>query len=227
MSTIFLPAMLLATVLCSDRASATKIPSNDVLSHDDGRADTRRSSAGTGHAVLFERPEGEFIAKAVRIHGARYGGESDPEYALARVSLCDADLEVLAQSFEPYSSWRVGAFDWIEVPLGPARVPERFYVVVEFFPTRTSGVYLSIDDDAAGHSFSGRPGALSMPLEGGEWMIRVVGSKRDVEVQRAKSETEEWIAHGEGEPVGKQSTAGTGHATLFKTVGRKRLLTGV
>ncbi|MEE8467339.1 MAG: hypothetical protein V3T22_02730 [Planctomycetota bacterium] len=229
MSRILLSVMLLASVLQADRATAAGSPGKIVLAHDDGIADTQRSLANTGHVVLFERPGDEFIATAVRIRGKRYAGDwdFDPEFVLARVSLCDADLQVLAQSFEPYASWRVGAFDWIEVPLGPARVPERFYIVVEFFPTKTGGVYLSIDDDAEGHGFEGRPGELSKPLEGGEWMIRVVGSKRDIDVEQANLETEEWIAHGEDEPAGKQSTAGTGHATLFKTVGRKRLVTGV
>ena len=132
------------------------------LAHDDGKADAKRSTAGTGHAVLFVREDEDFAVTAVRVHGSRYGGQYDPAYALARVSLCDESMEPFAQAFEPYASWKVGAPDWIDVPIGPARVPERFYAVVEFFPTQTKGIYLSVDTDASGSSFAGEPGSSSV-----------------------------------------------------------------
>jgi len=201
------------------------------LKHDDGRGDDRRSSAGTGHVVAFERPEEGFAVTAVRIHGERYGGRYDPRFTVARVSICDSSLKVLAQAFAPYTLWDPGRADWAEVPVGPCRVPERFHVVVEFFPTATCGVYLSIDTRDRGEepacSYSGAPGRIGKPLEDGEWMIRVVGTDRPPPCETADPDSTTVLAGGEGEPIGKRSSAGTGHAVLFEAPAKQRLLCGV
>ncbi len=199
----------------------------DELAHDDGKADAKRSTAGTGHAVLFERPEAGFAVTAVRVHGSRYGGDYDPEYALARVSLCDERMQVFARAFEPYASWRVGAESWVDVAIPPALVPARFYAVVELFPAQTKGIYVSVDEDAHGHSYAGSPGELGALLDRGEWMIRVTGTAKELRIEEADRATCEVLARGSGEAAGRKSTAGIGHAVLFKRPAKLGLATAV
>lgn len=196
------------------------------LAYDDGRKDDMRSAAGGGHVVRFERPTEEFALTAVRLHGSRYGGGYDPEWTLARVRVCDGEMKELAHAFVPYAAWKVGADDWVEVLVGPLRVPPAFFVGVEYFPTQTRGIYQSIDDSSSGHSYGLSGADLDGALDGGEWMIRAVGEKKGLKVERPDSVRVEVLARGEGDPLGKQSMAGTGHAVIFKPPKDAKLLTG-
>lgn len=225
LATWILAAFLI--LLCPVVAARAADP---VLGHDDGKRDDKRSTAGTGHVVAFDRPPakgGDFTVTGVQVHGERYGGGFDPFYALARVSICDASLRVLAEAFAPYSLWKPGSAQWAEIPVGPCRVPERFHVVVEFFPTARRGVYLSVDAAAAGHSSSGSRDQPGRALEGGGWMVRVVGAKKPPVVDTPDPERTTRLERGEGEKIGERSTAGSGHAVLFKAPAKQRLLTQV
>jgi len=214
-------ALLLAAL-----APAVAAAKGTELSYDDGRKEDLRSTAGGGHVVRFERPTEEFALTAVRLHGSRYGGGYDPEWTLARVRVCDGEMKELAHAFVPYDSWKVGADDWVEVPVGPLRVPPAFFVGVEYFPTQTCGIYQSIDDSSSGHSYGLSGAELGPSLDGGEWMIRAVGEKKGLKVERPDSVRVEVVARGEGDSLGKQSMAGTGHAVLFKLPKSTKLLTG-
>jgi hypothetical protein len=206
---------------------ATPSPSDVVLKHDDGTPEDKRSTAGAGHAVLFERPGEAFAVTAVRIHGSRYGGDYDPFWAVARVTICDEGLRPLARSFLPYDAWSAGSPGWAEVAIGPVLVPARFCALVEFFPTATKGIYLSIDRSASGHSLSATESQPGKALEGGEWMIRVAGTDKELRIEQPDPGETAVLARGEGEPLDKASTAGSGHAVLFQAPAKQRLLTRV
>jgi len=215
---------VLAALLCLASSASAADP---VLRHDDGKRDDKRSTAGSGHVVAFDRPSADFMVTGVRVHGERYGGRYDPYFALARVSVCDASMKVLAESFAPYTLWKPGSPQWAEVEVGPCRVPERFHVVVEFFPTASRGIYMSIDTDAGLNSFSGVQERIGGALEGGDWMVRVVGAKKPPVLEAADPENTTQLALGAGETIGERSTAGSGHVVLFKAPGKQRLLTSV
>ena len=198
----------------------------DELAHDDGKQDDQRSTAGGGHVVRFERPSEEFVLTGVRLHGSQYGGGYEPEWTLARVRVCDGSMKELSRSFVPYDAWKMGRAEWIEVPVGPLRVPEAFFVSVEYFPEQQKGIYQSIDTDGSGHSWGlGRDG-LGPALETGEWMIRAVGSKKAPKVELPDPESVEQVARGEGEMLDQSSMAGAGHAVLFQQPKKKPMLTG-
>ena len=197
-----------------------------VLAYGDGKADGQRSMAGSGHAILFEDPPEDFVLTCVELHGARYGGNYDPFLAAARVSLCDERMRSFAESCVAYEEWQHGRADWIEVHFTPTRVPARFYVVVEFFPTATKGVYLSIDDDTTGHSFSAVPGGAGLPLDEGDWMIRAMGRDRAPKVEQPDLDDGELLSRGDGEQTGKLSVAGNGHAVVFRRPSKLKIVTG-
>ncbi|MFV1960136.1 MAG: hypothetical protein ACC662_12075, partial [Planctomycetota bacterium] len=217
-ATIPFAALVLASPAFAGAARAKDLE----LRHDDGRPDDRRSTAGGGHVVSFTRPSDPFVVTGVRIHGERYGGAYDPFLTVARVSLRDAAWRPLATTFVPYDAWPRGRAGWADVVIPPCSVPEAFYVVVEYFPTGTKGVYQSIDTGAAEGSYAGTLAGLGRPLPGGGWMIRVLGSKKIPQVVRPDLEDTVVLVRGEGEPIGRLSAAGRGHALRFRT--RKRPL---
>ncbi len=214
MTTACTLALLIASVVSTE------------LAHDDGKQDGKRSTAGGGHVVRFERPTDGFTLTGVRIHGSRYGGGYDPTWTLARVRLFDESMRELERAFVPFDAWKVGRAEWVDVDLGPRRVPPAFFVAVEYFPTARRGIYQSIDEDGSGHSYGLSGDDLGSQLDGGEWMIRAVGSKKALKVERPDLEQSEWVANGEGEVIGQRSIAGTGHAVLFKQPKKKPFLTG-
>jgi len=222
-----LSLMARAIVFSALVGSSVLVAQTKELGHDDGKQDNRRSTAGSGHAVAFVRPGDTFAVSEVRVHGSRYGGRYDPFLTVARVSVCDGDMRPLAQAFVDYSAWKTGRADWVDVAVGPVLVPERFYALVEFFPTQTKGVYMSIDESAGGHSYSASVGKLGTRLSNGGWMIRVVGSTKIPVVEVADESDSVVLANGSGEAVGKQSIAGSGHAVRFKPSSKRRFLTGI
>jgi len=55
----------------------------------------------------------------------------------------------------------------------PTRVPAKFSVCLNFRPTASNGIYVSIDSSTEGHSVVGIPGKPGTDLNGADWMIRV------------------------------------------------------
>ena len=96
MTTACTLALLIASVVSTE------------LAHDDGKQDGKRSTAGGGHVVRFERPTDGFTLTGVRIHGSRYGGGYDPTWTLARVRLFDESMRELERAFVPFDAWKVG-----------------------------------------------------------------------------------------------------------------------
>ncbi len=91
-------------ILVGGLASPALAAKGTELAWDDGKKDARRSTAGGGHVVRFERPTEEFALTAVKLHGSRYGAGYDPAWTVARVRVCDDQLKELAHAFVPYDS---------------------------------------------------------------------------------------------------------------------------
>jgi hypothetical protein len=162
-----------------DRAKLQSRPAK--LEPDDGTAEAKKSIAGGGHARLFHAPGGgdDWYLTAVSVHGARYGAARPPA-ASFDVSLCDANLLPVATWKQPYKLFERGDAKWVRIELPPTRVPvdaKGFYVVLNFRPTATQGVFVSVDDSTAGKeprsSLVAKPGDEGSPLPGGDWMIRL------------------------------------------------------
>jgi hypothetical protein len=85
----------------------------------------------------------------------------------------DRDVEAAHRAFER----RV---EWVRIELPPTRVPsaaDGFYVVLDFHPTASQGVYASFDDSTRGTDRSGSlvatPAKRGAEFTAGDWMIRV------------------------------------------------------
>jgi C-terminal processing protease CtpA/Prc len=170
-------ALLLALAALSPAAPAA----DRELARDDGTMTGRRSLGGSAHAVTFERPAGKHWIRAVRIHGARYGGGYDPANTFFTVSVIDPEGKTLSTTRAPYGLFAAGAFAWVEVPLDPpVPAPPRFTVYVSFAPTGTQGVFVGIAGAKEAASSSGQPGGAATPLDAGTgWMVRAVVTKKE------------------------------------------------
>ena len=141
------------------------------LRYDDGAMDGKRSMAGSGHAVIFRKPEGKWQLIGIEIFGSRYGAPQPPQEDFS-ISLCDAKFEVLKEFKVPYARFERGAEKWVKIELPATDVPEFFYVCVSFNPTATKGVFVGFDKNAAGHSRMALPDSHVTDAEGFDWMLR-------------------------------------------------------
>jgi len=166
-----------AQVVDTGRLEAPRPPARTVvtLKYDDGTMEGRRSIAGSGHAVLFDRPDGEWDVTRVQVYGSRYG-EAQPPDEDFQVYIADADMNVIAQVDAPYSRFVRGQWAWVFVDVPPTAVPDRFYVCVTFDPARTKGVYVGYDESATQRrSQRALPGSHVADVQGAyDWMIRAV-----------------------------------------------------
>ncbi|MAF10720.1 hypothetical protein CMK11_09730 [Candidatus Poribacteria bacterium] len=167
------------TVSNGARTTADPPPRVVTLKHDDGTMEGKRSIAGSGHAVLFDRPAGEWDVTRVQVYGSRYGHPQPPDEDFS-VYIADADMNVLAQVGAPYSRFARGEWAWVLVDVPATPVPEQFYVCAAFDPERTKGVYVGYDEDATQtHSKRALPGSHVADVKGKiDWMIRAVVTPR-------------------------------------------------
>ena len=148
---------------------------------DDGAADGKKSIAGGGHARKFLAPGGgaDWYLTAVSVHGARYGAARPPTTSFT-ASLCDGDMLPIASWKQPNKLFERGEGKWIRFEVPPTRVPagdKGFYVVLDFRPTASQGVFVSFDDSTKGKeknsSQTARAGDEGTPFDQGDWMIRI------------------------------------------------------
>ena len=69
-----------------------------VLSRGEGAPLDKASTAGTGHAVLFQAAPKQRLLTKVSLCGQRYGGGYDPAQTFFHVFVCDKKLQPLARS---------------------------------------------------------------------------------------------------------------------------------
>ena len=151
------------------------------LEPDDGAADGKKSLAGGGHARKFLAPGGghDWYLTAISVHGARYGAARPPTTTFT-AALCDGDMLPIGTWKQPGKLFERGEAKWVRFEVPPTRVPpgeKGFYVVLDFRPTASQGVFVSFDDSTKGKekdsSLTAKPGDEGAPFEQGDWMIRI------------------------------------------------------
>jgi len=158
---------------------AKKGPANR-LSYHDGKAEGKKSLAGSGEVIGFTLPEADKKVAGVRIHGSRYGTPTPPNEDFDIYLLDAKSGEVVATETAKYSKFNRGPEKWVEIKFAePVEVPQEFKIALNFRAEKTKGVYVSVDTStAAQHSEIGLPGAKLKPANtGGDWMIEAVLSK--------------------------------------------------
>ena len=158
--------------------SAVEDSSGLTLKYDDGKSDGKRSTAGSGHAVVFKRPAGNWAVDAVEMYGSRYGTKEPPKENF-QIFICDGDFNVIKEIDEPYSKLTYDE-KWYRFDFEPVSVPEGFYVCIFFNPTATKGFYMNYDSDVKkSHSKSALPWTFISDLnDKWDWMIRAHLTKK-------------------------------------------------
>lgn len=144
------------------------------LSYDDGERDGCWSIAGSGHGIIFLKPEGRWQLVAVEFYGARYGDSQPPEEDFSIFSL-NEQFELIQRFSAPYARFPTrGEWKWERIEVTPTEVPEFFYIVIAFNPTATKGIYMAYDADVPlSHSRKAFPSSHLMDVEKTyDWMIR-------------------------------------------------------
>jgi RNA polymerase sigma factor (sigma-70 family) len=148
-----------------------------ALKYDDGKADGKKSIAGTGEMIQFTLPNKSQKLRGLRIHCARYGTAQPPDES-AEISIVSADeTQVVHTEMVPYGKFKRGESQWTTIQFAePVAVPETFWVILQFNAEATKGVYVSFDASTGGkHSKTGVPGGQSKPVTtGGDWMVQAV-----------------------------------------------------
>jgi len=163
-----------AVISRSDRADQ---PGKKVLvSLGYGKPDGKKSLGGSGEMFKVGMPEGTSKLFSLTIHGSRYGQPRPPEESFL-IYFLSVDLKrILHTEMAPYSLFKRGPEEWVEVEFDPPVVglPKAFWVVLDFRASQTKGVFVSYDTSTQGEfSRVGLPGTASSEVKfGGDWMIR-------------------------------------------------------
>lgn len=179
-----LPDRMLASALRWDSKKLVegKLPASDYfaglknepggwLHYDDDTNEGIRSVAGSGHAVLFRKAGGGRLV-AVKMKGARYGAEGSK--SVFHVTILDGGFKEIGRIEFPFMKYGQRSENpyWVELPIPSVKVPKVFFVVFDFSPTATDGVYVAYDESTKGHSFQALPGDHLSDFDKGDWMIR-------------------------------------------------------
>lgn len=144
----------------------------EILAQDDGKPASKKSIAGSGHAVFFETQQKSELV-AVMLYGSRYGYDQPPKEKF-HIWLCDMDQQVIEDFQFPYGTFKKGNPKWVKLRVKSTELPERFYLCAGFNPEQTKGVYVHYDGAASGNSYTGLPEYGFSEFEDGDWMIRAV-----------------------------------------------------
>jgi len=181
MMTVFSGVVCGAAMLQSQGVEAARSSPVVRLGHVDDSAEGRRSIAGSGHAVRFDRPGDVTRVTAIELFASRYG-TVDPPHEDFHLYLLDENKQLIAAYPIAYSQIERAAERWYTFPIRACEVPKQFYVAVTFNPHRTKGVYLGYDESAQSSDSRGESNSLvGRPTTGfeafdqnREWMIRAV-----------------------------------------------------
>lgn len=148
-----------------------------VVKYGDGKAEGKKSIAGTGEMIEFATPSPSQKLAALRIHCGRYGHPKAPDEDV-EFSIVSADeSEVVHQEGIAYSKFKRGTPRWTTIKFEqPIDVPAKFWAIMDFNAQSTKGVYVSYDSSTEGkHSKTGVPGGESAAVKfGGDWMVQAV-----------------------------------------------------
>jgi len=175
------PMTVALSATADEPTPAKKAPSNPLLlKYGDGKADGKKSIAGSGEMILFELPGDTGSVRAVRVHGSRYGYPQAPKEDIEVTLLSEDMSEVLHTELVPYSLFKRSKARWTHLPFrDPIEVPKKFWVVLSFNAEKTKGVYVSYDTSTKGEfsriGFSDED-ARETGFEG-DWMVQVLLAK--------------------------------------------------
>lgn len=161
-----------------------KSKNHTSLKYGDGKADGRRSLAGSGEMIEFSLPTETCKIKGIRIHGSRYGGpvgygvikKTSEDYFLIYI-LSENLSDILYTTTAPYRLFKREKAEWVKVKFKTAiEVPKVFWIVLDFRAHKTKGVYVSFDTSTKGvYSKIGLPGLKAKKVKfRGDWMIQVL-----------------------------------------------------
>jgi Tol biopolymer transport system component len=144
-----------------------------TLHYDDGTSEGKRSTSGSGHAVLFQKPDGDWLLDRIDIFGSRYGRPEDQNRTFT-IYVCDENFNPVYEISKYYALFRRGEDKWNNLNIDPVKVPKRFYVCLSFEPTYNRGIYVAYDESVGrSHSFSALPYTHVFDVDGKyDWMIR-------------------------------------------------------
>ncbi len=144
-----------------------------LLYYDDGTSEGQRSTAGSGHAVLFRKPEGNWLLDSIDVFGSRYGETKPPDKNFT-IYICDEEFNPVHEFSMPYGLFQRGENQWFRIYIYPVSVPKRFYACLSFEPTYNRGVYVAYDESVKhSHSRLALPYTHVSDVEGKyDWMIR-------------------------------------------------------
>lgn len=150
-----------------------------VVKYGDGKADGKKSIAGSGEMILFQLPDASQKVRGLRVHCGRYGYPDPPDedIEITFVDTAEEDAEVIHAEFVPYSKFQRGQNRWHTLKFKePIEVPQEFWVILNFKAERTKGVYVSFDSETEGkYSRTGLAGSESKEVTfGGDWMIQAL-----------------------------------------------------
>ena len=145
-----------------------------TLKYDKDKSDGQRSTAGSGHAIMFKTPAGKWAVDGVSMFGSRYGEEIPPKDNFS-IFILDGDFNVIKEVQEPYAKLERGDNKWYRFDFDPVSVPEGFYVCIYFDATYTKGFYMNYERKPKFHSKSALPWSFVYDVgDDGifDWMIR-------------------------------------------------------
>ena len=150
-----------------------------VLKYGDGKADGKKSIGGSGQMIRYSMPDKGGKARALRIHGARYGHRRPPDEDF-EISFLSVE-EILHTETAPYRLFKRGKSKWVRIKLEEElELPREFWIALDFNAEQTKGVYVSYDTSTAGkYSRVGLPGD-EQPREtdfDGDWMVQILLAK--------------------------------------------------
>lgn len=149
------------------------------LSYGKGEMHTYKSLGGSGHVIYYEAPEKDLYLKYIEIFGSRYGEAEAPNEDFNVYILNEKKESILSLKY-PYSNFKREVRRWVALPVSEKiPLPQKFWVVVEFNPHQTKGVYVGVEytQDEKIHSKCGTIKSFLARDEEGEWMIRAYLSK--------------------------------------------------
>lgn len=158
----------------NDTTPRTPATQSGLLSYVDNKPTGKRSLGDSGHAVRFSRGDKSNQIVSVSICAARYGTPQPPKNRFA-IYILDKDMDLIEHFIFPYSTIkRTKDLKWYTLRIKPTVVPETFYVALVFYPKKTRGIYVGLDETSKGqHSLVGVPLEDLKPWDKGNWMVRV------------------------------------------------------
>jgi hypothetical protein len=174
----YVSSIIFGMLLCLAPVSADDgLP---ALRYGDGQADGKQSFGGSGELIEFGLPSGGPAVAGLKIHGSRYGTPQAPDESFL-IYFLDADRKrIVRTELAPYALFERGAETWVTVTFDePVKLPEKFWVALDFRAGPRKGVYVSYDTSSGGkHSRVGLPGMpVSETKFGGDWMIEAIAAK--------------------------------------------------